>query len=882
MPNTSAPSDSNTKSLLRRIVRPLDAALVRAAAAEARADALQAELNARDAALEQSTSAAAGLEQRLASAEQELALATSYVTRIGRGEIPERIDGAAGGLAGSLDACVDALSGLLGEMSRMAEAHDAGDIDVQIEAGRFEGAYREVATGINAMVAGHIAVKKKAMATVDAFSRGNFDAPLEQFPGKKAFINDTVERLRSNVMAFIGEMKRMSWEHDRGNIDVRLEGDAFEGAFRTMAEGVNDMVAGHIAVKKKAMATVDAFSRGDFDAPLEQFPGQKAFINETIERLRHAVQTFIEQMNTMSREHDRGDIDVSLDTGRFDGAFRTMAQGVNAMVAGHIAVKKKAMATVDAFSRGDFDAPLEQFPGKKAFINDTIERLRRNVTSFIEEMNGMSREHDRGDIDVRMPAERFEGAFRTMADGVNTMVAGHIAVKKKAMACIAEFGRGNFEAPLERFPGKKAFINDTIEQVRANLQALIADAELLADAAVAGRYEVRADAARHTGDFRKIVGGVNRTLDEVVVPMQQAAAEVLAVCSRVAAQDLTARLEGTFKGEFAAIKDALNLAIANVERSITDVAAASEQVSSAATQIGKSSQVLADGSSQQASALEEVSSSLQELFSMARLNADNSQSARRMAESTKTSSQKGLESMGRLSSSIEEIKASSDRTAQIVKTIDGIAFQTNLLALNAAVEAARAGDAGRGFAVVAEEVRSLAKRSADAARDTAAMIESAIKSAEQGVAANAQVQSAFEAISSEAQRVSEVVGEIAAASGQQTTAIEQLNQAVTHVSQVTQTTAAHSEESASVAEELSGQSAELRSMVASFTLQGGAAAHTPSARSTAGGRTPAARTAAASARAAGGSGPQRQVVSRLPGPTDAGACEEDVAALLRF
>ena len=125
------------------------------------------------------------------------------------------------------------------------------------------------------------------------------------------------------------------------------------------------------------------------------------------------------------------------------------------MVAGHISVKKKAMACVDEFSKGNFDARSEQFPGKKAFINDAIERLRGNIKRFIEEMNRMSDEHNKGDIDAAIPVDRFEGAYRTMARGVNEMVAGHIAVKKKAMACIAEFGRGNFEAPLERFPGKK-------------------------------------------------------------------------------------------------------------------------------------------------------------------------------------------------------------------------------------------------------------------------------------------------------------------------------------------------------------------------------------------------------------------------------------------
>ncbi len=207
-----------------------------------------------------------------------------------------------------------------------------------------------------------------------------------------------------------------------------------------------------------------------------------------------------------------------------------MAEGVNSMVAGHIDVKKKAMACVDELAKGNFDAPLEKFPGKKAFINDTIERLRTNLKSFIYEMTRMSDEHNKGDIDVSIPQDKFTGGYRAMAEGVNGMVAGHIAVKKKAMACIAEFGRGNFEAPLERFPGKKAFINDTIEQVRENLKRLIVDADGLVNAAQEGKLEHRADGSRHHGDFAKIVQGINRTLDAVIAPVQDAS-QILAKIS---------------------------------------------------------------------------------------------------------------------------------------------------------------------------------------------------------------------------------------------------------------------------------------------------------------------------------------------------------------
>jgi methyl-accepting chemotaxis protein len=169
--------------------------------------------------------------------------------------------------------------------------------------------------------------------------------------------------------------------------------------------------------------------------------------------------------------------------------------------------------------------------------------------------------------------------------------------------------------------------------------------------------------------------------------------------------------------------------------------------------------------------------------------------------------------MDRLNAAIEEIKKSSDATSRIVKTIDEIAFQTNLLALNAAVEAARAGDAGKGFAVVAEEVRNLAQRAGEAARNTAALIEGSVKNADQGVSVASETAKALNEITTSVQKVSELVSEIAAASKEQAQGIEQVATAVAQMNQVTQANAANSEESASASEELNAQVEQVNSMI---------------------------------------------------------------------
>jgi len=180
--------------------------------------------------------------------------------------------------------------------------------------------------------------------------------------------------------------------------------------------------------------------------------------------------------------------------------------------------------------------------------------LNQQLTGFIDGIKHMAVEHDRGDIDVTIPTGKFLGAFKGMAQGVNEMVMGHIAVKKKAMACVAEFGKGNFEAALERFPGKKAFINETIEQVRVNLKALIADTDLLVMSAMEGKLATRADAQKHQGDFRKIVEGINNTLDEILLPIGEGN-RILAQISSGKIDELIAQ---TYKGDHEKMKIAVN------------------------------------------------------------------------------------------------------------------------------------------------------------------------------------------------------------------------------------------------------------------------------------------------------------------------------------
>ncbi|MDR2591639.1 MAG: methyl-accepting chemotaxis protein [Chitinispirillales bacterium] len=265
------------------------------------------------------------------------------------------------------------------------------------------------------------------------------------------------------------------------------------------------------------------------------------------------------------------------------------------------------------------------------------------------------------------------------------------------------------------------------------------------------------------------------------------------VLNATANKDLTQRLKRDYSGAFDKMKIDINTVVNNLDE--------------ANGQISVNARNLAEGTSTQASSLEEVSASLEEMSSMTKLNADNSNEAKRLATEARAAADEGDASMKRMAEAINHIKKSADNTAKIVKSINDIAFQTNLLALNAAVEAARAGDAGKGFAVVAGEVRNLAMRSAEAAKNTANMIEESVKNADDGVRITEEVAKTLGLIVSRIIKVGDLIVEIATASSEQAQGIEQVNSAIAQMNNVTQT--------------LSRQASELADMVSAFKLSGG-------------------------------------------------------------
>ena len=303
----------------------------------------------------------------------------------------------------------------------------------------------------------------------------------------------------------------------------------------------------------------------------------------------------------------------------------------------------------------------------------------------------------------------------------------------------------------------------------------------------------------------------------ITVPLSKA----VAALGRLADGDMTVDIDVNTRDEIGAMARALNSAVRKLETTLTEVANSAANASSSAQQLAAASESIASGAQEQAASLEETSASLEEIAATVRNTADNAQKASELAAVSKNSATLGQDVVASAIIAMSEIDAASAKISDIISTIDEIAFQTNLLAVNAAVEAARAGDEGRGFAVVAVEVRSLAQRSAVAAKEIKGLIQDSLRKVEAGSTLVNRSGETLKEIVGSVLRVSDIVGEIATAAKEQSAGIEQVTTATTQMDQVTQSNSAQTEELSATAESLSDQAAHLLRMVKAFKLSDG-------------------------------------------------------------
>jgi methyl-accepting chemotaxis protein len=714
------------------------------------------------------------------------------------------------------------LSGFLRSMSDVTEANKRGDVDVSMQADDLKGTFNVMAHELNNVLQGRADVMKKAMACFAEFGKGNFEVHLEQLPGKQAYINETIREVRGNLKALIADTEVLIDAAVQGQLKVRADAGKHHGDYRKIVDGINRILDAVIRPLYVAAECLDRIGKGEVphkitDTYHGDFDAIKASVNNCIDGLDALVKA-AEALRLMAVNDHTRHLEEN-----YPGIFGSVAEACNLVQkrVTHVTSTMVDVSNGNLWELADYKKLGRRSEGDK--LVPAIIAMMETINALEDELKRLTEASREGQLAERGRPEKFQGSYAEVLSSVNEMLdtilqpieesnrilhlisKGNLSEKveiackgdhekmkdavngvhgwlTQLVAYVTKIANGDMSASMAKSSDQDQ-IHEWLVLLKSNINQLVADATSLAEASVKGRFDRRGDVEKHHGEYKKIIEGVNQTLDAIVTPIRTTAESASSLAS--SAEELTA------------VSQSMASSAEETATQANVVSAASEQVSKNVSSV--------------AAAAEQMQASIREISKSANDSAKVAKNAVSMAQSTN-------DTMKKLGTSSREI-------GNVIKVINSIAQQTNLLALNATIEAARAGEAGKGFAVVANEVKELAKQTAKATDEIGQKIE-AIQSDTKGAV------TAIEEITTIIDQINDISNSIASAVEEQTVTTNEIGRSVTEAAQgvgeiaknVTgvavsaRTTTQGATDTQAASQELSQMAARLQAAVSKFTL----------------------------------------------------------------
>lgn len=672
----------------------------------------------------------------------------------------------------SMVSVIETLRNLVLETEKLNLSAIEGRLSNRGEADQFSGVYKQIIIGMNDTldaIQKPLDVAKNFVIGLAEGTQTEFIPDAGEYKGYYGELIVNINRVLESLLNMLSETTRLTQEAFDGNLSYRADLSKLNGGYAKLVGGVNDTLDALIRPLNMVAGYIEQIGAGVIPTPItEEYNGDYNNIKNSINNCLAGLEGLSEGSAVLEKM-SLNDYSAKVE-GQYQGIFKKISESINLLNYR----MNRVVAILTHVSEGDLSDRVNIIEGGKRSENDTLVpaliNMTGNIQAILDEAAYLTQSVIEGRLDAKADIEKYKGAWRELAIGMNNILEEVAKPLKDVTAAMEEISNGNLQA------------------------------------SVTGSYK---------GDFDVLT----KTVDTTANRLRAVVGEITHVIDQIAEGNIALEEVRQYRGDFVSISNSLNVIIDSFNSVLGEINMAADQVSVGSKQLSDGSQAFSQGTTEQASVIEELTASVSEVAEKTKENAISAGKANELTLSVKGSAEQGSQHMKHMLEAMAAISDSSKNISRIIKVIDDIAFQTNILALNAAVEAARAGQHGKGFAVVAEEVRTLAERSAEAARDTTDLIQGSIEKVTSGAEIANDTAGALQQIVEGISKTAEIISEIARSSDEQATGISQINTGLSQVSQVVQNNAATAEESAASSEELYGQADMMKEMVGRFILR---------------------------------------------------------------